>query len=75
MATDPVGPDDDFGIAVARARRRMVAAGNHKAPVVGVYESALGSEEQEAILRLLRDGTHHRGVARVAPADPDLADQ
>ena len=75
VATDPLELDDDLGAVVARARRRMVAAGTDKAPVVGVYQSPLGQQEREAILELLRDGTYHRAVARVAAADPDLADQ
>lgn len=75
MATDPLDLKDDLDSVVARARRRMIAAGRDKAPVVGVYRSPLGAGEREAILELLRDGTYHRAVARVAAADPDLANQ
>jgi hypothetical protein len=75
VATDPLELDDDLGAVVARARRRMVAAGMDKAPVVGVYRSPLGQEERDAILNLLRDGTYRRTVERIAAADPDLADQ
>ena len=75
VATDPLDLEDDIVAVVARARRRMIAAGKDKAPVVGAYRSPFRAEEREAILELLRDGTYHRAAARVAAADPDLADQ
>jgi hypothetical protein len=75
VATDPLRLEDDFANVVARVRREIVAAGKHKAPKSGRYQSPLGPEEREAILRLLRDGTYHRAAARVGEEDPELADQ
>lgn len=41
----------------------------------GHYQVPFGLEEQEVILRLLRDGAYRRAVTRIATADPDVADQ
>jgi hypothetical protein len=75
VATDPRARHDDFAAVVARIRQEVVAAGEDKAPVPGGYVSPLGAEERTAIMRLLRDGTYARAAARIAAADPDLADQ
>ncbi|MCA1846537.1 MAG: hypothetical protein LC792_25750 [Actinobacteria bacterium] len=75
MATDPLALHDDFAAVVAKTRREVVAAGEHKAPTPGDYVSPLGPEERDAIMRLLHDGTYARAAARVGEEDPDLADQ
>lgn len=74
MAIDPVDLDD-FHSVVTDARRRLVAAGHHKAPRIGRYDSPLGAEERTAIIQLLRDGTYGEAARRVGEEDPELADQ
>jgi hypothetical protein len=75
VATDPLVLQDDFAAIVERVRHEVAASGENKAPVPGGYESPLGAEERDAIMRLLRDGTYARAAARVGIEDPDLADQ
>jgi hypothetical protein len=74
VATHPVEFDDDFTALVARTRREMIAAGEHKAPAAGVYEPPFGVEAREAIMALVRDGTYREAARRVTLEDPELAD-
>ena len=74
VATHPVEFEDDFAALVARTRREMTAAGEHKAPVAGLYEPPFGTDAREAIMALVRDGTYREAARRVAKDDPELAD-
>lgn len=74
MATRPIEFEDDFATFVARIRREMIAAGEHKAPVAGVYEPPFGADARAAIMELVRNGTYREAARRVALDDPELAD-
>jgi len=70
---NPSGLADDFGTAVATARRRLAAKGELSPPNPRPYVSPLDDEEREAVLELLRSGAYADVAAAVSTDDPDLA--
>ena len=74
VATHAVEFEDDFAALVARTRRDMIAAGEHRTPEAGVYEPPFGADARQAIMGLVRDGTYRDAAGRVALEDPELAD-
>jgi hypothetical protein len=74
VAVHPLEFEDDFEAFIAGIRREMIAAGENKAPMAGVYEPPFGDEVRAAIMELVRNGTYREAAQRVALDDPELAD-
>jgi len=71
VAVDGIEISPELRQVVERARQTAEAAGELRPPAVG----PIRAEAREAVIGLLRDGSYAAAVARIAAADPELADR
>ena len=75
MATRPQQLDPKLQELVEKARAGLVEDGEWPPGRHAGFETRMGREAQDFVVRILRDGTYAAEVANIGREDPELADQ